>query len=485
MAGQHLHKDELFHECEIRGVKAKRSDTAATLRRKYQAALAKEEKDGPAEVELDVDVPYELAIIASKIEMLKDIEAEFRRVVEDNKGLRARALIKHIRERLHWTLPYCEEKEQRQEARGYLIMLKEVVHSLKELTDWDDIKSVTTVVASSSTSESSRKKDDEEGKKKEKPKEDEVKKDRDEDAKGSGGARGPSLDSKAYDFHKWNVSYTGAKDKSVLSFVMDVEEKARYRGIGHDKLMLGVTEFFDGYAKNWFRTVQSKIDSWEELKIALRREFLPMDYMENLWEEVRNRKQGPDELISVYITNVLAIFGRMELVDKPIDEELKLNIVTKNMAPFYLEKLALTTIYSLDQLKTLGRQLEVARDRTERYEGGKGRPRPTEPEFAYKGGKKVGVSAVGEAPGPAAEGEKRPGEPTGRPPTKCWKCGGSGHRFRDCGAEVKGRFCYGCGRKDTIRKECPKCSPQRGGAPGGDHPSSAGAGEGSGVPSRG
>lgn len=92
------------------------------------------------------------------------------------------------------------------------------------------------------------------------------------------------------DFHKWNVSFSGADDKSVNSFIQDVEEKARSKNIDKRYLLQGATEFLTGVAKTWYRSIESETNSWEELKLALRREFLPLDYEESLWEEIRGRK---------------------------------------------------------------------------------------------------------------------------------------------------------------------------------------------------
>lgn len=128
----------------------------------------------------------------------------------------------------------------------------------------------------------------------------------------------------------------------------------------------GATEFFTGRAKTWFRSVKSKVDSWNELKIALRNEFLPMDYYKGLWEEIRLRKQGQSESIGAYVANMLALFERLEMIDV-IKEELTLSIIRENLNPFFTQGLALTQVLSLDHPKTLGRQLEVSQARVEGF----------------------------------------------------------------------------------------------------------------------
>jgi len=163
---------------------------------------------------------------------------------------------------------------------------------------------------------------------------------------------------------------------------MDLEEKALSKEIDFNLLVLGAPEFFKGGAKTWFRTIRHRIDSWNELKIALQKEFLPLNYAENLWDEIRTRAQGTDELIGEYVTNMLALFERLETVEQ-VDEEKKLNIIRKNLSPYYTDKLALTRVYSIDDLKELGRQIEVSRYRMTLYGGNKEKQK-MEPEFANK-----------------------------------------------------------------------------------------------------
>ncbi|KAL7725295.1 hypothetical protein ACLKA6_001135 [Drosophila palustris] len=43
----------------------------------------------------------------------------------------------------------------------------------------------------------------------------------------------------------------------------------------------------------------------------------------------------------------------------------------------------------------------------------------------------------------------------------CWNCGTNGHRYQDCEAERR-VFCYGCGKADTYKPSCRKCSSKNG-----------------------
>lgn len=52
---------------------------------------------------------------------------------------------------------------------------------------------------------------------------------------------------------------------------------------------------------------------------ALRQAFLPCDYEESLWEEVRNRTQGADEPVSIYIAIMENLFRRLPSMPSSTD----------------------------------------------------------------------------------------------------------------------------------------------------------------------
>lgn len=123
------------------------------------------------------------------------------------------------------------------------------------------------------------------------------------------------------DLAKWKITFHGKDEESVTSFIMEVEEKARGRDVSLRQVRAGAAEFFKGRALTWYRSVSDTCDSWEELKIGLRTELLPLNYIERLEEEIRDRKQGEKESEGAYIADVMAMYQRLELGKKVSDAE--------------------------------------------------------------------------------------------------------------------------------------------------------------------
>ncbi|KAK3916761.1 Activity-regulated cytoskeleton associated protein 2 [Frankliniella fusca] len=455
-----LRSDELKYECGVRGRRQVGDVTVASMR-KVLAALLAEEGNGVEHPDalLPVDVEEELSVMDAKLTELSTTIEVLAEEADDSSAARVRALMSHSNRRLSRLLGHCGAGE-RGRVKGMLTTLKEAVHkfrlagegavynasSVSTVSSESSVASAHTVhspppsvhSASSVSSVNSDKTvvSSTSAASKAKAKEPKVK----------------SIAKKPIDFQKWGLTYSGAENTSVLSFILDAEEKAESRGLDKKYLLRGVPEFLTGRAKVWFRTVKEQIDSWEEMKTFLRTEFLPVDYSDNLWEEVRGRLQGEQESIGCYIANMLSLFERLALMGR-IKEEVKLNIIVKNLAPFYVKGLVNTKVLSISHLRSLGRDLENAKFRVERYDSSRRTPL-MEPEFAYKGkGKKVLVhEAVTEPEVAAVRG------PGGRPPLSCWRCSAPGHRFREC--STKGdfpRFCYGCGKKEVVLTTCPTC----------------------------
>lgn len=457
---QRLTKDELLHEVGIRGNKLVAAETTVdALRTLFRDLKAREENDEVLEDALvPVDLEEEGLVIDTKLQEARELLLQLPDVESDaaklSKATRIRTITSHLSRRTVRLLSHAEAAD-REPVKNLLRDLKGFVEQFRQAGELPVYAASTVLTPSSVRSFGSR---------------------RSESVQGDGGAgdpKGPKGGSSSKrsppKFYKWKIHFSGEEGSSVLSFIMDIEEKATYEQVEFNALITGATEFFTGDAKVWYRSVKEKIDSWSELKIALKREYLPLDYHDNLWEEIRSRKQGPSETVGTYVANMLALFSRLEM-DAQVNEEVRLKVMLKNLSPFYTERLALTNVMSVEQLKAFGKQLEVSKMRVESYEG-KTKPRKMEPEFAVKPGRsrKPAVNEVVDVSEVTA-GPSKPSAPQNQPPVKvekdatakpcklsCWNCDVQGHRHSECPNSVKRVFCYRCGKRDVTVRNCPRC----------------------------
>lgn len=167
------------------------------------------------------------------------------------------------------------------------------------------------------------------------------------------------------DLSKWNLKFSGESDILGLSaFLERVNELCESRNISKEQLFKSCTELFQDKALVWLRSVRDSITDWDSLCSALKREFLPHDYIDQLWDQIKNRTQGDSEPISIYIAYMTNLFKRLAI---PISEEIKLKIIMKNILPFYTTQLTLVTIDSIEQLINYCKKLEIARDKAAKF----------------------------------------------------------------------------------------------------------------------
>ena len=329
-----LLKDELVFEVGIRGYSAVPTDTVKSLSKKLRGLLRREANEEELQdILLPISVEEEVLSIDFKLTDLSILISAFQDSKEMKKALRTRTLMSHLNGRLSRLYKaVAKVPKEKEMVKPLLVSLKECVGMFRTFGseapfDASSVMSFSTIVKERKSSENSDSKESED-------------KSRDSEHT-SEGKTGPdpkfSDNKKAPDFHKWGISYSGSEDKSVLSFIVDIEEKATWKGVPFNKLVLGASEFFTGHAKTWFRSIRSQIDSWDELKIALRKEFLPLNYHEILWEEVRARKQGKKESMGEYVANMMSLFERLEFLE-PVTDGMKLRVLKNNLAPFYLSK---------------------------------------------------------------------------------------------------------------------------------------------------
>lgn len=463
MEVEKLKRDELLFEISVRGEVPDSTAKVDDLRTTLKKLMA-------VEHEVDLEDVYEgtddeeLLIIDLKLTEVEGLLEELR---DADKGLRpskAKTALSHLNHRVTRLFARVRATKKRNVLKELANRLKSGIDTLKQMGEgaaynasvfgsFSSAKDETVSNKQSRHSDESTSGEESSGGKKEK-------REKRKDKKYS------SSSNSKFDFHKWGLKYSGSEEVSVNSFIVDAEEKAISKGMKIENLLLGATEFFTGVAKTWYRSVRDEINSWSELKVALRAEFLPLDYADSLWEEIRNRKQGPREALGVFVANMAGLFSRLEEV---VSEERKLKIIMDNLAPFYMEKLALQPVLSLRKLKELGKVLDASKAKMDLYNTPRSKPKALEPEFGCKGPKVVVHEVAEQSAEKTPTSSSRVHSNTKPPPAPnpnrrkvgCWQCSSPDHGWRFCPAPKKWDFCAKCGYKGTVGTACPRCAARR------------------------
>ena len=265
---------------------------------------------------------------------------------------------------------------------------------------------------------------------------------------GSGSADVQGAMHKIAPVYKWGITFDG---KSVSSFLQRIDELRRARSTSKEELFRSAVDLFQGQALIWYRSIRDSVHSWDSLVQALKRDFLPPDYDEELWREIRSRTQGYSERVTIYIAAMANLFSRLS---QPPSEEIRLSTIKKNLLPKFQTRIALQEIRSIEQLADVCRTLEAAFTTQQRFQ-----PPPRrsvallEPDLAYS-------ETLVETEAHSSKSRQSRSH-CARPEVselRCYNCNRAGHLKRDCREAKKEPVCFGCGRRGVIRPNCPKCS---------------------------
>lgn len=257
---------------------------------------------------------------------------------------------------------------------------------------------------------------------------------------------------------KWGLKFTGDLNQmSLHTFVNRVESLRVARYVSKHELWHSATDLFEGNALLWYETNRHLFKSWDELVVGLRDAFLPINYEEKLYDDIRRRTQHPSESIGTYITLMIAMFNRL---GTKISEERRVHILLRNILPFYQTQLALMDVKSVPELLKLCRKMDERRESVEAYAPPPRRGQSFEPELAFVcADERRQLSSV-EVP-TTPRGTKDNVASASQNVRACWNCGKQGHVSSRCNAAPK-RHCYRCGKMNETVKTCPTCKSGNG-----------------------
>lgn len=242
--------------------------------------------------------------------------------------------------------------------------------------------------------------------------------------------------------YKWGIKFSGEPSSdSVADVLQRIEELSESRGITKDKLFRSVYDLLEGPALVWYRSVHRSITSWDEFVRQLKLEFQPLDYVNELWNEIFHRMQGPDEKVGTYFACMINLFSRLPT---PTTEAQRLNVIRRNLTPYFLNHLGTSVTVTVEELKAACKQLEENRHLADRNGGRPSASCIVEPAYAYQKPKPLGVGSVRNV--------------SALNNLTCWNCREVGHLSASCDKPRLVKHCYGCGQAGVIRSKCPKCS---------------------------
>ncbi|XP_059474085.1 uncharacterized protein LOC132195851 [Neocloeon triangulifer] len=323
----------------------------------------------------------------------------------------------------------------------------------------------------------------------------------------------------------WKLQFTGEPSSklSLAVFLRDVGLKRQESNLSGTEFWASAHNLFDGQAKTWFLNNRHKWNSWAEFVPHFICNFRPPNYEERLWEQLRQRRQGRDERLNIYCSEMENSFA---LLGNPPSEQERLSFIKARLAPFWLLNLPLDRIYSIDSLVAEGLRLEAVKCLVDEYTDPTAPSNPVEKDLVYisiNDGKKgaggpsktcvagiccgaastgsfccaaraAGVqSASGNSQatntvppqqnsnrgkgnwrnysrgGRQAHGAHTNNQNTSAPSQTnnasaakmCWNCFQQGHSFRQCSQPKRGLFCWGCGKDGVARANCSKESCRR------------------------
>lgn len=268
--------------------------------------------------------------------------------------------------------------------------------------------------------------------------------------------------SKSVLVYKWPIKFDGTG--SVNSFLQRVDELRVARKCTKEGLFEAASDLFEDVALEWFRAQfrRSRFDSWNSLVSALKSDFLPLDYDDELWRQIEKRTQSEDEPIVIYLSIMENLF---ECLSEKPSEQKKLRTLMTKVLPCYHSHLVLQEITTVDSLVKICRKLEESENSKRCFN-----PPPQKQTSALETGSSHSPSSSNNTSFNFQRVKNTEFFTKDVPTTSrrvnncrqvsvlhCWKCNRIGHKKSECRQKSSMPTCFGCGRKNVIKPNCPNC----------------------------
>ncbi|XP_045482562.1 uncharacterized protein LOC123686454 [Harmonia axyridis] len=155
--------------------------------------------------------------------------------------------------------------------------------------------------------------------------------------------------------HKWNIYFDGTD--SVIGFIEEIERLAESRKTSLEHVFESIYELLRKDAKDWFIPRRGLFRNWDDFKTQLKEAFLPVNYEENLLDEIKKRMQGPDEKLLLYVTRMQNLFQKLTC-NRPTEDE-QIRLIRQRLLPSLQQALAFQETTTYDELLKKGKVFEM------------------------------------------------------------------------------------------------------------------------------
>lgn len=237
----------------------------------------------------------------------------------------------------------------------------------------------------------------------------------------------------------WRLKFTGHDSQmTVEEFVYRVNTlTSSHLGGDFSLLCKHAHSLFDGKALDWFWRYHKRNNNldWFSLTGALRNQYRDDSCDYELLEDIRRRKQKPNENIEEYLEIISAMTDRLKT---PMTDRDLCGILICNLRSEIRHELLHLNIDSVFELRREVRKHEKFMLELRRSTKGRvSELSENKDDFTPGASRELDICAV-------------------RSDVKCWNCDKIGHTFFDC-LEVRRIFCYGCGLLNVYKPTCPNC----------------------------
>jgi hypothetical protein len=102
------------------------------------------------------------------------------------------------------------------------------------------------------------------------------------------------------------AKFNGDGESKVLQFINNIERIGKMVDASDDILCCMCTAKLDGEAKSWYEN-NTSLTEWENVKTALLERFTTSDSSSKIFEQLKERKQKPDETITSYHDTIIKL----------------------------------------------------------------------------------------------------------------------------------------------------------------------------------